>query len=118
MEVLPLLRGKDGFGGVTMTDYIPREAVIDCIDKAYDPGYDLGYCVDNDMFKDMIKEIPAADVQPVVHGKWIDKKKKTYGMQTFCSACGQHSGIGGIESNRHKPYCPNCGAKMDLEDGS
>ena len=64
----------------------------------------------------LIDTVPAENVQPVVHGKWIDKKKKTYGMQTFCSACGKHSGIGGIESNRHKPYCPNCGARMDLED--
>lgn len=67
-------------------------------------------------FKFDVADAPAADVRPVVHGRWIDKKKKTYGMQTFCSACGKHSGIGGIESNRHKPYCPNCGAKMDLED--
>ena len=50
----------------------------------------------------------------VVHGHWIDKPSGPYGrMQSWCSACGNHSGIGGIESNRHKPYCPNCGAKMD-----
>ena len=49
-------------------------------------------------------------------GKWIDKPGPYYRMQAWCSCCGQHSGIGGIESNRHKPYCPNCGAKMDLED--
>lgn len=46
-------------------------------------------------------------------GEWIDKPTGAYGrMQSWCSACGKHSGIGGIESNRHKPYCPNCGAKM------
>ncbi len=46
-------------------------------------------------------------------GKWIDKPTGAYGrMQSWCSACGKHSGIGGIESNRHKPFCPNCGAKM------
>jgi hypothetical protein len=46
-------------------------------------------------------------------GEWIDKPTGAYGrMQSWCSACGNHSGIGGIESNRHKPYCPNCGAKM------
>lgn len=59
-------------------------------------------------------EAPAADVAPVVHGQWIDKPTGRYGqMQSWCSACGKHSGIGGIKSNRHKPYCPNCGAKMD-----
>jgi hypothetical protein len=46
-------------------------------------------------------------------GEWIDKPTGAYRrMQSWCSACGKHSGIGGIESNRHKPYCPNCGAKM------
>ena len=46
-------------------------------------------------------------------GEWIDKPTGAYGrMQSWCSACGKHSGIGGIESNRHKPYCPHCGAKM------
>lgn len=46
-------------------------------------------------------------------GEWIDKPTGAYSrMQSWCSACGKHSGIGGIESNRHKPYCPNCGAKM------
>lgn len=62
----------------------------------------------------VIKDAPAADVVEVVHGEWIDKPTGAYGrMQSWCSACGKHSGIGGIESNRHKPYCPNCGAKMD-----
>ena len=50
-------------------------------------------------------------------GEWIDKPTGAYRrMQSWCSACGKHSGIGGIESNRHKPYCPNCGAKMRKED--
>ncbi len=51
---------------------------------------------------------------PAVHGRWEDKPTGRYGQwQSWCSACGKHSGIGGIKSNRHKPFCPNCGAKMD-----
>lgn len=46
-------------------------------------------------------------------GEWIDKPTGAYSRwQSWCSSCGKHSGIGGIESNRHKPFCPNCGAKM------
>lgn len=49
-------------------------------------------------------------------GEWIDRPTGAYSrMQSWCTACGKHSGIGGIESNRHKPYCPNCGAKMKGE---
>lgn len=53
------------------------------------------------------------DYRKQSEGEWIDKPTGAYSrMQSWCSACGKHSGIGGIESNRHKPYCPNCGAKM------
>lgn len=52
-----------------------------------------------------------------MQGHWVDKATGRYGQrQSWCSVCGKPSGIGGIESNRHKPYCPNCGAKM-IKDG-
>lgn len=52
-----------------------------------------------------------------VEGEWIDKPTGAFSrMQSWCSACGKHSGIGGIESIRHKPFCPNCGAKMKGAD--
>jgi len=64
----------------------------------------------------LIKNIPAADVVEVKHGRWVDKQTGAYGQwQSWCSVCGKHSGIGGVESSRHKPYCPKCGAKMDGE---
>lgn len=66
---------------------------------------------------DMLGEIEdalTADVVELKHGYWIDKPNGRYlHIASWCSVCGNKSGIGGIESNRHKPYCPNCGAKMD-----
>ena len=60
---------------------------------------------------------PAADVQDVKHGKWSIRYEGTYKRaKCYCSVCGKSNGIGGIISNQKKPYCPNCGAKMDLED--
>ena len=57
---------------------------------------------------------PTADAVEARHGEWVDKPSGRYlHMASWCSVCGKKSGIGGIESNRHKPYCPNCGAKMD-----
>ena len=52
----------------------------------------------------------------VAIGKWIFKNDGAYGKRrAYCSVCGKRSGIGGIESNQRKPYCPNCGANMKGE---
>ena len=63
---------------------------------------------------DKIASMPTVNTVPAAYGQWIDKPTGRYGrMQSWCSACGKHSGIGGIKSNRHKPYCPNCGVEMN-----
>ena len=55
----------------------------------------------------IIDNIEAADVAPVVHGEWLCAE--TDDEQFFlCSVCNNKEYW---ESN----YCPNCGAKMDLE---
>lgn len=52
---------------------------------------------------------PAADVAPVVHGKWVSEAKGgVYGP--VCSVCGYY--IPGIRF-WNAPYCPKCGARMD-----
>lgn len=67
---------------------------------------------------DAFENIPTVDVVEVKHGYWIDKPTGRYcHIGSYCSVCEEKSGIGGIESNRHKPYCPNCGAKMKGGDG-
>ncbi len=75
------------------------------------------YCKSHDddcWAKRRIDEQPTVDAAPVVHAYWIIKPHGTYDrLRAFCSACGKHSGIGGIVSNQKKPYCPNCGAIMD-----
>lgn len=58
---------------------------------------------------------PTADVVEVRHGYWEFKNTTYCHYGCFCSVCGQKSGIGGIRANQLKPYCPNCGAKMDGE---
>ena len=68
---------------------------------------------------EIIDTAPSADVQEIKHGYWIDKPTGRYcHIGSYCSVCQEKSGIGGIESNRRKPYCPNCGAKMDGKDGA
>lgn len=51
--------------------------------------------------------LPAADVAPVVHGRWnIMEGTKT---RRICSKCGWDV----PEYGKFYSYCPNCGAKMD-----
>ena len=56
-----------------------------------------------------IGKTQAADVAPVVHGRWIEKDKYTFGTFYDCSICDNR-----ILDNGHSfYYCPNCGAKME-----
>ena len=55
--------------------------------------------------------LPAENVAPVRHGRWIDK-----GEYAVCTECGGRSGIqyDGVEPiPLMTQFCPNCGAKMD-----
>ena len=63
-----------------------------------------------------IQRVPAADVQPVRHGRWI-VSRTDYGWNSAefpthckCSLCGRE-----IPYQDQDNYCPNCGAKMDKE---
>ena len=49
------------------------------------------------------------EVEPVVHGLWIHDINNLYG----CSECMKRETM---SPKKLKPYCPNCGAKMDLEE--
>lgn len=57
-----------------------------------------------------IEAIPTADVQEVRHGRWLFGR---FGCR-WCSECGE-CGLDTSELDAAGNYCPNCGAKMDLE---
>ena len=106
-----------------MAEYIKRSAVFEQFDNADADvcetddfgGVDYGFGMKN--IKELINAIPAADVAPVVHGKWIVRFDGPYKRRRcYCSHCGKHNGVGGIAKNQEKPYCPNCGAKMDEKE--
>ncbi len=83
-----------------MAEYIEREALLEKLAER-----DLCLCVS----ESDIKNMPAADVSPVVYGK-ISCVKFRHIADWFgeCSLCGKSVYF---ESN----YCPHCGAKMDKE---
>ena len=92
-----------------MDEYIKKE---DIEQKIQDGLNNLGLGHDAIEVLGMIYEMPAADVSPVRHGRWLQKKHKIFGnaYDYVCSECGCDYAL--AEYN----YCPNCGAKMDLEE--
>lgn len=65
--------------------------------------------------------LPAADVAPVVHGRWKLLHKGDWTSVFVCSVCGRRETITESESYnsrikmpRKYPYC-HCGARMDGE---
>ena len=54
----------------------------------------------------IVKELPAADVAEVVHGRWGDNGIPG-SMLRGCSVCGFTCGASSFF------YCPSCGARMD-----
>ena len=58
--------------------------------------------------------IPAADVAPVVHGRWVEYPVAHYFK---CSECRYtvpyRKAAVMVDGKRAYKYCPNCGAKMD-----
>ena len=59
----------------------------------------------------MIEDMPAADVAPVVHGKWIYEGNS---QAWVCNRCGRgvNADPEGIDL-----YCYHCGAQMDEKEG-
>lgn len=95
-------------------EYIEREAALEKVIevKHYDP--ELNGVVLHRYIKEIdLKDIPAADVAPVVHGRWIEKTAHDRRQYFECSNCGK-------PENKHTAirggFCWNCGAKMDKEE--
>ena len=84
-----------------MAEYIEREEVMHIAFKS--PFF-------SDALMEEIKAIPAADVAPVRHGRWVQAKAPFMNECEDCSVCGYRT----VWGHRYN-YCPNCGAKMDLE---
>lgn len=103
-----------------MPEYIELKEAIDLfysIDPESD-GSDGGTVVltsddyTSEEIEEMLSLLPAADVAPVVHGKWEYEPEtiNTYAVLK-CSECGWWTLDLSIDRAYH--YCPNCGARCD-----
>ena len=61
----------------------------------------------------IIKELPAVDAVPIVHGHWtlIHVKGKEYGKVYY-----QHENCAPLLFESPYHYCPECGAQMDEQE--
>ena len=90
-----------------MAEYIDRAAVEKFIeDGLNNPDKTKRFGHDAIEIIAEVHYMPAADVAPVVHGRWDDSLD---GITPYCTVCGNSHRL----MTRTPNYCPNCGAKMD-----
>ena len=96
-----------------MAEYIDRDAIYtafanactDVLERASEIYYIAGFSYE--LVIEILDNIPAADVAPVRHGKWL--YGDYYDIGDVCSECDWDSKM----THPYYRYCPNCGAKMD-----
>ena len=112
-----------------MAEYIEREALRDAVESidwyslhrgkltAGAKSSENALYKANDIYA-AIDNAPAANVATVVPGRWLhteiedDEEWGGTWHEWTCDNCGYSTGHNPNGTN----YCPNCGAKMDLED--
>ena len=96
-----------------MAEYIEREALIGDLTAAMD-NRGMGQVIGKTLIR-YVKREPAADVAPVVHGRWDDSGRYTFpsgSTAVRCTNCGCALTESEYRLNNWN-YCPVCGAKMD-----
>lgn len=96
-----------------MAEYIDRDLAIEFLPVAYDSAINA------------LRNVPTADVAPVVHGVWIPVHEseisgwnpEVAGIDPIggyiCSACKNEAIYDCNDKFVLSDYCPNCGARMD-----
>lgn len=92
-------------------DYVERNKIMEAL-------LDWAVCLNNPdtlsrsdaLF--IIDNIEAADVAPVVHGRWAMHSDRPDTL--ICSICDHAFDVWKHDIDRMH-YCPNCGSKMDAE---
>lgn len=80
-----------------MKEYVEREKVLDILDDG---------CVIDEPYN-AVKDLPAADVVEVRHGRW--ERNSPDDIVVYCSQCM-------MPQDAPSNYCPSCGDRMGKED--
>lgn len=91
-----------------MAEYITKKAAIKAVENAPIELFQSEW----EEIEEAINAVPAADVAPVVHGRWLHSGYTDHLEVVKCSECNHEAfaiSLYVCDGN----YCPNCGAKMD-----
>lgn len=96
-----------------MAEYIEREALLDSICHE---TCRIAFCgATNCAFMAKVCSAPAADVAPVVRGRWVSVAGK---RDRICSRCLRNEPYKNADDDAEVfEFCPHCGAKMDGGNG-
>lgn len=91
-----------------MKEYIEKDRAVS-VSYMYCHTVDGQCCGPDDVVElyEELKDIPAADVVEVRHGRWEKVRVNPAAIEFCCSECGHQSVLGWDN------YCSNCGARMD-----
>lgn len=98
-----------------MAEYIERDAGVSILRAKANMAVLMDAAPYFEKAAQMLEKLPASDVAPVVHGKWVWHEEE---FEYECSACHCRFDYNRTfelfdHGFRYADYCPNCGAKMD-----
>ena len=102
-----------------MAEYIEKTQLLEKLkhrvstddDSKFATGFIKGTNEALGIIEEWIASIPAADVAPVVHGRWV-----YHNSDTICSECRKSAIFDEWEQQAETEFCPHCGAKMYEEE--
>jgi hypothetical protein len=97
-----------------MDEFIKRKEALALVrpDAPEDEKAAVTIATAKKLVRDIVRRTPAADVAPVVHGRWAHLG----GDEWCCSACGFVITTEGSWDKPTKKHCEDCGARMDGDD--
>lgn len=93
-----------------MAEYLERESILNAIRKTSNLYVDQQGLY---LSCELITAMPAADVQPVKHGRWIYVGSVRSWDEIKCSACNSAFSTEDRDLILNWDFCPHCGARMD-----
>ena len=98
-----------------MDDYIHRKSLLEALEEQRMHAPDQSFKIALNTAEGIVEQQPAADVEEVRHGIWLESDPYPNGIRKFMCSCCSRTLLTRPEWDLllRFPYC-HCGAKMDL----